>query len=110
MLKVTLFRGTDKGHEALIAHVPQNPPRDRRLLFIAVIHEEGVDAGIDDAKVLLYQEISDPDHYWIRKENSVFGAGRTNYVESDALDAVTALGGFETSVRSMLERLTQQVA
>ena len=105
MLKVTLFRGNDKNHEQLIGHVPQNPPRERKLIFMAVIHEESVDAGREDAKVLLYQEVLDTDHYWVRKENSRGDLGRTNYAESDCEDAITALGGFETSVRIMLDRL-----
>lgn len=110
MLKVSLFRGTDKNHEQLISHVPQRASRERRLIFLAVIHEEGIDAGLQDPKVMLYQKVGDPDHYWIRKENSDGRDGRTNYAEADAHDGVTAIGGFETSVRLMLEKLTKRAA
>ncbi len=111
MLKVTLFRGTDRNHEALIKHVPQNAPRERKLTLMAVIHEEDVDAGVRDAKVLLYQEVADANSYWIRKENAYAPeAARTNYAETEAMDAITALQGFENSVRHMLDRLTSRAA
>ena len=46
----------------------------------------------------------------IRKENSEGDLGRTNYSETNCEDAITALGGFETSVRVMLDRLSGLVA
>lgn len=110
MLKVTLFRGTEKNHKRLIEENHQNPPRERKLILMAVIHEENIDAGVRDAKVLLYQEVLDLDHYWIRKENTRGDLGRTNYAETNCLDALTALGGFETSVQVMLDRLTDRLA
>ena len=72
---------------------------------MAVIHEEGTVAGVNDAKVMLYQETEDTDHYWIRKETCDPESGRTSYAETDTLDALTAIGGFDTSVRLMLDRL-----
>jgi hypothetical protein len=105
MLTVSLFRGTDENHERLVKNVPQDPPRPRRLIFFSVIHEEGADPDVNDAKVLLYQEIDDPSHYWLRKETCNAETGRTNYSETDSDDGLTALGGFETSVRLMLDRL-----
>jgi hypothetical protein len=105
MLTVTLFRGTDQNHQRLIKNVPQDPPRPRRLIFFSVIHEEGDAPDVNDAKVLLYQEIDDPSHYWLRKETGDTETDRTSYSETDVPDGLTALGGFETSVRLMLDRL-----
>lgn len=106
MLTVSLFNGSTKIHDKLIRNVPQSHAGKRHLIMLAVIHAAHLLAVPSDAKVMLYRDISDPNHFWIRKESAQGGEnGRTNYSETECEDAITALGGFEASVRSMLNRL-----
>ena len=105
MLTTSLFQGTEKIQEKLVSNVPQSPPRARRLVMLVVIHDADSDARLEDPRVMLYQEINDPACFWIRKETPGGENGRTNYAESNCEDTITALGGFESSVRLMLDRL-----
>ena len=107
-LTVSLFCGTDKIQEKLVKNVPQSCPVSRRLLWLAVIHEADEAAGVYDAKVMLYQDVGDLNHLWIRKENVQGAEGRTGYSETEHKDAIDALGGFERSVRGMLDRLVDK--
>ncbi len=105
MLTAFLFRGTDKLHEKLAAHVPQHSEAPRRLLSLVVIHEAGISPGVEDPKIMLYQEVDDSDHFWIRKETPSGENGRTNFSETECEDAISALGGFERATQLMLDNL-----
>ena len=105
MLTVSLFNGSTKIHDKLVRNVPQGHAGKRHLIMLAMIHEADKSAGVYDAKVMLYQDVGNPNHFWIRKENVQGVGNRTNYSETECEDAITALGGFEASVRSMLDRL-----
>lgn len=108
MLIVSLRRGTNKIHEVLAENIPQNHPAPRRLLMLAMIHEANEGIGIHDAKVMLYQEVDDENRHWVRKESGVDSDGKTTYSETECEDAISALSGFEASVRGMLDRLTDK--
>lgn len=108
MLTVSLFNGSTKIHDKLIRNVPQGHTGKRHLIMLAVIHEPDIKADVFKPKIMLYQDVEDPSHFWIRKETPGGEDGQTNYSETDCEDAITALGGFETSVRVMLDRLTDK--
>ena len=108
MLTISLFRGTDENHKQLAEHVPQNPPKERQLLLLAVIHDVDSDPTLGDAKVMLYQETHDTNAYWIRKENSEGSEARTNFVETLCFTGAAALNGFEIDANMVLSRLSSK--
>ncbi len=108
MLTVSLFRGTEKIQEKLIKNIPQSYPTARRLLSLTVIHEADENAGVLDPKVMLYQNIENPDHYWIRKESVQEVGNRTNYSEFQCEDTITALGSLERTTQLLLDDLLNE--
>jgi hypothetical protein len=107
MLTVSLFRGSAKLDEKLIFNVPQDHNR-RTLLMLAVIHEEGAFAGLENPRIMLYQNDDNPEFYWIRKETPGKG-DQTEYTEFQCEDALTALGGFERATQLLLDKLLTQI-
>ena len=104
MLTVSLFNGTTKIHDKLVRQVPQGLDGKRHLIMLAVIHEPDHKADVFKPKVMLYQEVGDPEHFWIRKETPS-GDGHTNYSETEAEDAITALGSFERATQLLMDEL-----
>jgi hypothetical protein len=76
--------------------------------MLAIIHDIDSDPKLSDAKVMFYQELLDPDAYWIRKEYIEVSGKRTAYVETNCFGASEALNGFEISTNMMLSRLSSR--